>query len=416
MGNHDTHANLDFCSKFFFFIINPIIITLFTGFLHSFTSFGYLFFSNLFYTSRSKPSKGVLPNFILMNRSKVTVACKACQKKKVKCTGISPCPNCLRAGQRCEFTGTAKKRGPRNGNVEVIKSPARRIENVLQENPNLRGQIEQMLAHGNNHPSVHSARPHPVIPANAPIVIIDDDTGVTTNASQSHGIPRFEQQYNHNRDIEPQQSPILRKPIPVYPMTIYRSHVPTKGSDMDSPNTSLNKSSISLPPITELEPFSKSGYVPTSNNRMILPTPNRFPRKNLSMPIVNASSGLEVLLPPAPDIENPLDSVKMLVDNQHPIKLPPINLAAHTNHAAHDKHSTFALSLPSPPSTQSFVSPKQNDYYNNMPFRKHKEHYYNNPPTPTDSSPPSSPRNALNSDKANSLLSRPVTWEKTAYY
>src|SRR3954452_17774887 len=125
-----------------------------------------------------------------MNRTKVTVACKPCQKKKVKCTGISPCTNCIKAGQRCEFTGTAKKRGPRNGNVEVIKSSARRIENVLQENPNLRDQIQQMLAHSNTRPSVRSARPPPVIPSDAPIVIIDDDTGVTTDASQSHGIPR----------------------------------------------------------------------------------------------------------------------------------------------------------------------------------------------------------------------------------
>lgn len=133
-----------------------------------------------------------------MNRSKVTVACKACQKKKVKCTGISPCTNCIRAGQRCEFTGTAKKRGPRNGNVEVIKSPARRIENVLQENPNLRSQIEQMLAHGNTRPAVRSV---PIIPANAPIVIIDDDTGITTDASQSHGIPisRSRERYTHGK-------------------------------------------------------------------------------------------------------------------------------------------------------------------------------------------------------------------------
>ncbi|CAB5379294.1 unnamed protein product [Rhizophagus irregularis] len=349
---------------------------------------------------------GVLPNFILMNRSKVTVACKACQKKKVKCTGISPCTNCIRAGQRCEFTGTAKKRGPRNGNVEVIKSPARRIENVLQENPNLRSQIEQMLAHGNTRPAVRSV---PIIPANAPIVIIDDDTGITTDASQSHGIPisRSRERYTHgtySRDInvpvETQQLPILRKPIPIYPVTMHRNHVTTmQVSEMDSPNMLNNKTT--LPPITELNQqfghiFNTHNSHNSSQNRMALPTPNRTSRKKNSMSIVNVSSGIEVLLPPAPDLENPLDSNAMLIDNQHPIKLPPLNLPA-----VQEKISTFA-SLPSP-------SQKTNDFY----MLKKYQDYYNNPPTPTDStaSTPSSPRNAPNSDRAtNPLLSHPVTW------
>lgn len=186
---------------------------------------------------------------------------------------------------------------------------------------------------------------------------------------------------------------------------MHRSHVTNmQGSEMDSLNIS-NKTT--LPPISELNQqfahiFNTHNSHNSSQNRMTLPTPNRSSRKKTSMPIVNVASGIEILLPPAPDLENPLDSTAMLVDNQHPIKLPPLNLPAQ------DKTSTFALSLPSPP-TQSFVSPKSNDFY--MPLKKYQD-YYNNPPTPTDSSPPSSPRNALNSDRAtNSLLSRPVTWE-----
>jgi hypothetical protein len=207
-----------------------------------------------------------------------------------------------------------------------------------------------------------------------------------------------------NVSVEPQtfkQSPILRKPIPIYPVTMHRSQVTSM------PDTSLNKTNpISLPTFKELEQqFAQNGSL-FSQNRMTLPTPNRVTRKKMSMPIVNVASGIEVLLPPAPDLENPLDSTAMVVDEQHPIELPPLDLPVH------DKTPNFALSLPSPPSTQSFVSPKSNDCYN-MPLRKYPDHY-NNPPTPTDSSPPLSPRSATNSDRAT-LLSCPVTWERVGY-
>src|SRR6266511_620341 len=91
-----------------------------------------------------------------MHRTKVTVACQACQKKKIKCTGSAPCTNCSRTQNKCIFTGTAKKRGPRNGNVEVINSPARRIQSVLRKDPSLRNKIEQMLANNNNNNSSNS--------------------------------------------------------------------------------------------------------------------------------------------------------------------------------------------------------------------------------------------------------------------
>ncbi|RIA99039.1 hypothetical protein C1645_731240 [Glomus cerebriforme] len=327
------------------------------------------------------------------SRTKVTVACKACQKKKVKCTGVSPCANCIRANQRCEFTGTAKKRGPRNGNVEIIKSSARRIENVLQKNPNLRGQIEQMLAH---RPTARSARP--AIPADAPIVIIDDDTGVITNASQSHGIPHgiprsheiprsHQEQHvaqenelhlNNGHETFNPQSPVLRRPIPIYPVT--SMHVAT----MHGPT----RSKTTLPPITELETpdIQHHGHITqitnTSSNNRTLPAPNFDRKKATPMPI-NSSGGIEILLPPAPELANPLDSAAMLINN------PPLMI--------HDKPPNF---MPSPPSSASSMTSSPG-YYNIMAFKKYQS---DSPPTPTNSSPPLSPRNA-------SLLSRPVAWE-----
>ncbi|CAG8627253.1 17381_t:CDS:2, partial [Gigaspora rosea] len=230
-----------------------------------------------------------------MNRTKVTVACQACQKKKVKCTGVAPCTNCNRTGHQCEFTGTAKKRGPRNGTVEVIKSSASRIENVLEKDPSLRPQIEQMMKRSS---SVRSSRsPYGV----SPIMIIDNDPRMDTSRSHSiHNAPRnfpyptprghYSQRkhdrmnlYSYVRDensmdlqssheirqeiavIKP--SPTLMRPVPKYPLNM-RNHVTNGISNSQLPDhhqfsANTNSSHInpvvipqipqSLPPIATFE-------------------------------------------------------------------------------------------------------------------------------------------------------------------
>src|SRR5438046_811193 len=105
----------------------------------------------------------------------------------------------------------------------------------------------------------------------------------------------------------------------MYPVNMPRNHVstaqildgpgiPNLDSDLDSKTT--------LPSISELESSSNRNVnTPkiysqiSSSNRMTLPVPNCTTRKKaISMPIINSSSGIEVLLPPAPDLVNPLDS------------------------------------------------------------------------------------------------------------
>ncbi|CAG8665635.1 9629_t:CDS:2 [Funneliformis caledonium] len=357
-----------------------------------------------------------------MNRTKVTVACRACQKKKVKCTGVSPCSNCLKTNLRCEFTGTAKKRGPRNGNVEVIKSSARRIEYVMRKNPNLRDQINHMLAHSNARPDARSARPSSVIPHDVPIVLVEDDSGITTDASQSHGIPPSIRRtslpsnsippmqeyfspdehvshpsYNPETINLPQpQSPALLKPVPVYPM---RNHVanerPEDNYSRHNP-TYLGSNFVPIPPMETLQ---------TSTDRMKLPMPNLIACKKRStpMPIVITSSGIEVLLPPAPDLANPLSPPPSNQNqNQYPIDLPPLALSVPYCNKSYPDMNTPPMStvpLPSPSSSS--------DLYN-MTFEKSQEDSC--PPTPPNSlSPPLSPRDTC------LHVERPMTWMNKKY-
>ncbi|CAI2198756.1 16580_t:CDS:2, partial [Funneliformis geosporum] len=335
----------------------------------------------------------------------------------------SPCSNCLKTKIRCEFTGTAKKRGPRNGNVEVIKSSARRIENVLRKNPNLRDQIKHMLAHNNARPAARSTRLSPVIPHDEPIVIIEDNSGITTDASQSHGIPPsvrrtsfpsnsitsmqenfspdervsyptyYPCQTNVRQEIiySPQpQTPVLLKPVPVYPM---RNHVANETSARSSEVNYLRPNPTYLG--SNFVPVTPMDTLQTSTNRMKLPMPNLIACKKRStpMPIVISTSGIEVLLPPAPDLANPFSPSPPANQVQHSIELPPLGLSDPYYNKSYPDMNTPPMSttpLPSPSSFQTMASPNPSLY--NMTFEKPQQDSCS-PPTPANSlSPPLSPR------------------------
>jgi hypothetical protein len=218
----------------------------------------------------------------------------------------------------------------------------------------------------------------------------------------------------------------------MYPVNMSRTHVTAAQSLDASPNLSNLDSDLdfktTLPSISELENSCKrndqshnsnfcslSKISSSSSNRMTLPVPNCTSRKKaISMPIVNSSSGIEVLLPPAPDLANPFNSFNSsTIQNQLPIELPPLELPDKNYETQTSPISVSStsplLSLPSPPSSQFFASPKTtpSGLYNTT-FEKP----ILNPPTPTNSSPPLSPRNTfLNSDNAtNSPISRPTVW------
>ncbi|KAJ3091795.1 hypothetical protein HK102_013386 [Quaeritorhiza haematococci] len=66
-------------------------------------------------------------------RKRVTQACDACNKKKVKCDGEKPaCSNCVRASIPCSYFRGAKKRGPRPGYIESLENRLKEMEAVLE--------------------------------------------------------------------------------------------------------------------------------------------------------------------------------------------------------------------------------------------------------------------------------------------
>lgn len=61
-------------------------------------------------------------------RSKVTIACKNCQQKKVKCSGPPMCDKCQEKNLHCHFNQRQRKRGPRpRVKQEINESHSSRI-------------------------------------------------------------------------------------------------------------------------------------------------------------------------------------------------------------------------------------------------------------------------------------------------
>ncbi|RKO87638.1 hypothetical protein BDK51DRAFT_12186, partial [Blyttiomyces helicus] len=62
-------------------------------------------------------------------RKRVTQACDACNKKKIKCDGLKPtCSNCTRSLSTCTYSRSAKKRGPRAGYIESLENRLKEME------------------------------------------------------------------------------------------------------------------------------------------------------------------------------------------------------------------------------------------------------------------------------------------------
>jgi len=68
-----------------------------------------------------------------IKRKRLTQACDACRKKKVKCSGEKPsCNNCRRLGTTCTYLPSTRKRGPRVGLVESLEKRLQQMEKLLQ--------------------------------------------------------------------------------------------------------------------------------------------------------------------------------------------------------------------------------------------------------------------------------------------
>jgi hypothetical protein len=375
-----------------------------------------------------------------MNRTKVTVACQACQKKKVKCTGSAPCTTCSRAGHKCIFSNNAKKRGPRNGNVEVIRTPANRIENALQNYPSLRDQIiSQMLEcngnnnNNNNNENNNNSKRSTQSRQSGRLQSIDNDKIKGGLSSYPYFVPtkskddipikpqrrqdQFDRQDDHRHPL------FFCKPLPVYPTNMQRMNdeISSKRSDINrylqtGPLTSHSNTSEVINTTsnnnTLLQSIAKNMESSSSIKDLTLPPPyTPSKRKGMSMSVYSSSLGTQLLLP-SPDLG--MDFLqKSLISN-----LNNNNLQHNENSLEHgrilaDLNEVFNMkgekesitntkislpSLPSPPSYLSSPSPGSTS-----------TSYC--PPTPTSSSsPPLSPRAYTAKRSSIHLLSKPAPW------
>ncbi|KAJ3178040.1 hypothetical protein HDU87_003818 [Geranomyces variabilis] len=68
-----------------------------------------------------------------LKRKRVTQACDACNRKKIKCNGSKPqCANCLQTNSTCTYARTGKKRGPRAGYIESLENRLKEMEALLK--------------------------------------------------------------------------------------------------------------------------------------------------------------------------------------------------------------------------------------------------------------------------------------------
>ncbi|KAF9923880.1 hypothetical protein FBU30_006090, partial [Linnemannia zychae] len=71
-----------------------------------------------------------------VKRKRLTQACDPCRKKKIKCDGIKPsCANCLKLNGNCTYLPSMKKRGPRQGYIELLEKRLDKMEQLLQHGP-----------------------------------------------------------------------------------------------------------------------------------------------------------------------------------------------------------------------------------------------------------------------------------------
>ncbi|CEP14954.1 hypothetical protein [Parasitella parasitica] len=65
-------------------------------------------------------------------RKRLTQACELCRRKKIKCDGGKPtCGNCVRLNNTCTYSSSNKKRGPRQGYIEMLEQRLAKMEQIL---------------------------------------------------------------------------------------------------------------------------------------------------------------------------------------------------------------------------------------------------------------------------------------------
>ncbi|KAG0327014.1 hypothetical protein BGZ99_008564 [Dissophora globulifera] len=71
-----------------------------------------------------------------IKRKRLTQACDPCRKKKIKCNGVKPsCAHCTKLNATCTYLPSTKKRGPRQGYIELLERRLDKMEQLLQHGP-----------------------------------------------------------------------------------------------------------------------------------------------------------------------------------------------------------------------------------------------------------------------------------------
>ncbi|KAG0003420.1 hypothetical protein BGZ80_007601 [Entomortierella chlamydospora] len=91
-----------------------------------------------------------------VKRKRLTQACDPCRKKKIKCDGNKPsCGNCAKLDIQCTYLPSMKKRGPRQGYIELLEKRLDKMEKMLQNGPGVVDQesLDTTVAKDENDPN-----------------------------------------------------------------------------------------------------------------------------------------------------------------------------------------------------------------------------------------------------------------------
>ncbi|KAI8076223.1 fungal-specific transcription factor domain-containing protein [Thamnidium elegans] len=71
-----------------------------------------------------------------LKRKRLSLACNVCRRKKIKCDGVRPsCGKCIKLNQECSYTTSIKKRGPRQGHIELLEQRLKKMEELMTTKP-----------------------------------------------------------------------------------------------------------------------------------------------------------------------------------------------------------------------------------------------------------------------------------------
>ncbi|KAF9357494.1 hypothetical protein BGX26_003625 [Mortierella sp. AD094] len=135
-----------------------------------------------------------------VKRKRLTQACDPCRKKKIKCDGNKPsCANCAKLDIQCTYLPSMKKRGPRQGYIELLEKRLDKMEKMLQNGPAVVDQesLDPTVTDSENDPSeatfTRPDKPDSRYFGNTSAFSHYNDTEKVINLAACHAPPRQEQ-------------------------------------------------------------------------------------------------------------------------------------------------------------------------------------------------------------------------------